>query len=149
MRRSTQGTGGGRGPRSPPAPWARSSPAVSPPYVLAILAPTLSAVALEFGAPEYFSLMALGLVAAAVLAHGSLIKAIAMVVMGLLFGLVGTDVSSRAGTAVAASPHATRAAMDCGARCTSGSRASCAMTSASAARAGRSAAGAAARPASG
>jgi TctA family transporter len=51
-------------------------------------------VALKFGPAEYFSLMVLGLVAATVLAHGSLIKAIAMVLLGLLLGLVGTDVNS-------------------------------------------------------
>ena len=45
----------------------------------------------SFGAPEYFSLMVLGLIAAVVLAHGSVIKAIAMIVLGLLLGLVGTD----------------------------------------------------------
>jgi TctA family transporter len=62
--------------------------------LLAMFAPALSRVALEFGPAEYFSLMVFGLVAATVLAHGSLIKAIAMVVLGLLLGLVGTDRSS-------------------------------------------------------
>jgi putative tricarboxylic transport membrane protein len=62
--------------------------------VIAVAAPPLAEVALKFGPAEYFSLMVLGLVAATVLAHGSLIKAIAMVVLGLLLGLVGTDVNS-------------------------------------------------------
>ena len=62
--------------------------------VIAVAAPPLAEVALKFGPAEYFSLMVLGLVAAVVLAHGSLIKAIAMVVLGLLLGLVGTDVNS-------------------------------------------------------
>jgi putative tricarboxylic transport membrane protein len=62
--------------------------------VIALFAPPLAEVALKFGPAEYFSLMVLGLVAAVVLAHGSLIKAIAMVVLGLLLGLVGTDVNS-------------------------------------------------------
>ena len=62
--------------------------------VIAIAAPPLAEVALKFGPSEYFSLMVLGLVAATVLAHGSLIKAIAMVVLGLLLGLIGTDVNS-------------------------------------------------------
>ncbi len=62
--------------------------------VVAMFAPPLAEVALKFGAAEYFSLMVLGLVAAVVLAHGSLIKAIAMVILGLLLGLVGTDVNS-------------------------------------------------------
>jgi len=62
--------------------------------VIAVAAPPLAEVALKFGPSEYFSLMVFGLVAATVLAHGSLIKAIAMVVFGLLLGLVGTDVNS-------------------------------------------------------
>jgi TctA family transporter len=53
-------------------------------------------MALKFGPPEYFSLMTLGLVAAIVLARGSILKAIGMVVLGLLFGLVGTDVNTGA-----------------------------------------------------
>jgi putative tricarboxylic transport membrane protein len=62
--------------------------------LIAVAAPPLAEVALKFGPSEYFSLMVLGLVAATVLAHGSLIKAIAMVVLGLLLGLIGTDVNS-------------------------------------------------------
>src|SRR3954449_5184851 len=62
--------------------------------IIAVAAPPLAEVALKFGPAEYFSLMVLGLVAAVVLAHGSLIKAIAMVVFGLLLGLIGTDVNS-------------------------------------------------------
>ena len=62
--------------------------------VVALFAPPLAEVALKFGPSEYFSLMVLGLVAATVLASGSLIKAIAMVLLGLVLGLVGTDVNS-------------------------------------------------------
>ena len=62
--------------------------------VIALAAPPLAAIALQFGPAEYFSLMVCGLIAAVVLARGSLIKAIAMVVLGLLLGLVGTDVNS-------------------------------------------------------
>ncbi|MCX7962363.1 MAG: tripartite tricarboxylate transporter permease [Burkholderiales bacterium] len=62
--------------------------------IVAMFAPPLAEVALKFGPAEYFSLMVLGLVAAVVLAHGSLVKAIAMVILGLLLGLVGTDVNS-------------------------------------------------------
>src|SRR5512143_735208 len=62
--------------------------------VVAMFAPPLAEVALKFGPAEYFSLMVLGLVSAVVLAHGSLIKAIGMVILGLLLGLVGTDVNS-------------------------------------------------------
>jgi putative tricarboxylic transport membrane protein len=64
--------------------------------LIAYAAPPLAAVALQFGPAEYFSLMVCGLIAAVVLAHGSLVKAIAMVVLGLLLGLVGTDVNSGA-----------------------------------------------------
>ncbi|MET3794726.1 tripartite tricarboxylate transporter permease [Aquamicrobium terrae] len=63
-------------------------------FVIAIFAPPLGEFALDFGSPEYFSLMLLGLVAAVVLAHGSLIKAIAMVLIGLVLGIVGTDSNS-------------------------------------------------------
>jgi putative tricarboxylic transport membrane protein len=62
--------------------------------IIAVAAPPLAEVALKFGPSEYFSLMVFGLIAATVLAHGSLIKAIAMVVWGLLLGIVGTDVNS-------------------------------------------------------
>src|SRR5258708_30043206 len=55
---------------------------------------TVSELALKFGPAEYFSLMVLGLIGATILAHGPLLKAIGMVVLGLLLGLVGTDVNS-------------------------------------------------------
>jgi TctA family transporter len=63
-------------------------------FLLALFAPPLAEIALKFGPAEYFSLMVLGLVASVILAHGSLIKAIAMILLGLLLGLVGTDVTS-------------------------------------------------------
>ena len=59
---------------------------------LAVLAPPLTRVALEFGPAEYFSLMVLALVTAVALAHGSIVKALAMVVLGLLLGMVGSDI---------------------------------------------------------
>ncbi len=59
--------------------------------LIATFAPPLAKVGQSFGAPEYFSLMVLGLIAAVVLAHGSVIKAVAMIMLGLLIGLVGTD----------------------------------------------------------
>ena len=61
---------------------------------IAYFAPLLAELALRFGPAEYFSLMVFGLIAAVVLARGSLLKAIGMVVLGLLLGLVGTDVNS-------------------------------------------------------
>jgi putative tricarboxylic transport membrane protein len=63
-------------------------------FLLAAAAPPLAEVAFKFGPAEYFSLMTLGLIGAVVLAHGSVLKALAMVVFGLLLGLVGTDVNS-------------------------------------------------------
>ena len=62
--------------------------------ILAGFAPALTEVAFKFGPAEYFSLMVLGLIGAVVLASGSLIKAICMIMLGLLLGLVGTDVNS-------------------------------------------------------
>ncbi len=64
--------------------------------VIALFAPPLANAALKFGPAEYFSLMALGLVASIVLARGSLLKAFGMIVLGLLLGLIGTDVTSGA-----------------------------------------------------
>src|SRR5438270_7699114 len=61
---------------------------------LAGFAVPLTELALKFGPADYFSLMVLGLIAAVVLAHGSVAKAIAMIVLGLLLGIVGTDVNS-------------------------------------------------------
>jgi len=62
--------------------------------LLAVAAPPLAAIALKFGPAEYFSLMVLGLVASVALASGSLLKAFAMIVVGLLVGSIGTDVES-------------------------------------------------------
>lgn len=62
--------------------------------VITLFAPPLAKVALKFGPAEYFSLMTLGLVASVVLARGDLLKALGMIVLGLLLGLVGTDVTS-------------------------------------------------------
>jgi putative tricarboxylic transport membrane protein len=62
--------------------------------LIAAFAPPLSELAFKFGPAEYFALMVLGLIAAVVLAHGSIIKALAMVVLGLLLGMIGTDVNS-------------------------------------------------------
>jgi putative tricarboxylic transport membrane protein len=62
--------------------------------IIALFGPPIAEMALKFGAPEYFSLMLMGLVTAAVLAHGDMIKSLAMVCLGLLLGIVGTDVNS-------------------------------------------------------
>jgi putative tricarboxylic transport membrane protein len=63
-------------------------------FFIAAFAPALAEVALMFGPAEYFSLMLLGLVAAIVLAQGSLISALSMIVLGVLLSLVGTDVNT-------------------------------------------------------
>ena len=62
--------------------------------LIVIFGPILADVAGAFGSPEYFALMVLGLVAAIVMAHGSLIGALAMIVLGMVFGLAGRDVNS-------------------------------------------------------
>jgi putative tricarboxylic transport membrane protein len=62
--------------------------------ILAAFAPPLTELAFKFGPAEYFSLMVLGLIGAVVLASGSLIKAVCMILLGLLLGLIGTDVNS-------------------------------------------------------
>ena len=64
--------------------------------LIALWAPPLAEVALKFSPAEYFSLMLFGLIAAIVLARGSLLKALAMVCVGVLLGLVGSDVNSGA-----------------------------------------------------
>jgi len=61
-------------------------------FILAALAPPLTEIALKFGSPEYFSLLVLALVTSVALAHGSVLKALAMIVLGLLLGLIGTDI---------------------------------------------------------
>jgi len=62
--------------------------------VIAGFAPPLTELAFKFGPAEYFSLMVLGLIGSVVLASGSLIKAIAMILLGLLIGQINTDVIS-------------------------------------------------------
>src|SRR5215212_3738592 len=62
--------------------------------LIAVAGPPLADIALKFAAPEYFSLMLMGLVAAAVLAQGDMVKSLAMVALGLLLGLVGNDVNT-------------------------------------------------------
>lgn len=62
--------------------------------LIAMLAVPLSRLALQFGSTEYFALIVLGVFMATALAHGSVLKAVAMIVMGMLFGTVGTDIYS-------------------------------------------------------
>jgi TctA family transporter len=60
--------------------------------IVATLAAPLSRIALQFGPTEYFSLVVVGLVCSVTLAHGALLNAFAMIVLGLLIGIVGTDI---------------------------------------------------------
>jgi putative tricarboxylic transport membrane protein len=62
--------------------------------LIALFGPPLADIALKFSSAEYFSLMLMGLVAAAVLAQGDMMKSLAMVAAGLLLGLVGSDVNT-------------------------------------------------------
>ena len=62
--------------------------------VIAAFAPPLTELAFKFGPAEYFSLMVMGLIGAVVLASGSLIKAVSMILLGLLLGQINTDVIS-------------------------------------------------------
>jgi putative tricarboxylic transport membrane protein len=62
--------------------------------LIAVAGPPLAAIALLFQSADYVSVMLLGLVSAVVLAHGSVLKAVGMIVLGVLFGLIGTDVTT-------------------------------------------------------
>ena len=62
--------------------------------VIALAAPALAEVALQFGPADYCSLMIFGLVSAVILAHGSVVKAIGMILTGILLGTIGIDVNS-------------------------------------------------------
>jgi putative tricarboxylic transport membrane protein len=59
--------------------------------VLVLFSPPLARIALQFGPADYFSLIVLGLITSIALASGSAVKALAMIVLGLLFGTVGQD----------------------------------------------------------
>ena len=65
--------------------------------LVAALGAPLTGLALMFGPAEYFSLMVLGLIFAVVLAKGSVIKAIAMILTGLLLSMIGSDLETGAG----------------------------------------------------
>jgi putative tricarboxylic transport membrane protein len=62
--------------------------------LIAALGTPLTSLALLFGPAEYFSLMTLGLIFAVVLARGSVVKALAMVLAGLLLSMVGSDLET-------------------------------------------------------
>jgi putative tricarboxylic transport membrane protein len=60
--------------------------------LIAVLAKPLTEVAMDFGPPEYFALVTLGLVSSVALASGSVVKALASICIGMLFGTVGSDI---------------------------------------------------------
>ena len=62
--------------------------------VLLTISPVAAQLALTFGAAEYFSLMILGLIAASSLAQYGIIRGLSMVIVGLILGLIGSDVAS-------------------------------------------------------
>jgi TctA family transporter len=62
--------------------------------VICLAAPPLSVIGKSFGAPEYCALMALGLIGAVIIASGSILKALAMMLLGLLLGIVGIDINT-------------------------------------------------------
>ena len=62
--------------------------------LLMFFAPILSGWALNFGPSEYCALMLLGLIAASTVGQGSPIKGVAMVFVGLILGVIGTDINS-------------------------------------------------------
>src|SRR3546814_17259173 len=64
--------------------------------MLALVGPPLARFGLAIGPAEYFSLMVFGLMAAVVLARGSLLKALGMIMLGLLLGCIGTDINTGA-----------------------------------------------------
>lgn len=64
--------------------------------VMAVLAPGLATLALNFGPTEYFAVILLGLVAASAVSNGSPVKGIAMVVCGLMLGTIGVDITTGA-----------------------------------------------------
>jgi putative tricarboxylic transport membrane protein len=59
---------------------------------LMFMAPPLAEMALQFGPPEYFTLMLLGLIILTFLASGSMPKALMMAAFGLFLGLIGMDI---------------------------------------------------------
>ncbi|MDO9411141.1 MAG: tripartite tricarboxylate transporter permease [Pseudolabrys sp.] len=65
--------------------------------LVAALGAPLTSLALLFGPAEYFALMVLGLIFAVVLAKGSILKAVAMIILGLLLSMVGSDLETGAG----------------------------------------------------
>jgi putative tricarboxylic transport membrane protein len=64
--------------------------------IVALAAAPMTVIALSFGPAEYVSLMVFGLIGAVVLASGSVLSAVGMILIGILLGMIGTDVNSGA-----------------------------------------------------
>lgn len=62
--------------------------------ILMVLSPLVAQVAMSFGAPEYFALMLFGLIASSVIAGEAPLKGVAMVIIGIAIGLIGTDINT-------------------------------------------------------
>lgn len=62
--------------------------------VIAVLSPVLAQIALNFGPPDYFAVILLGLVAASAVSNGGALKGVAMVVTGLMLGTIGIDLTT-------------------------------------------------------
>jgi TctA family transporter len=62
--------------------------------LMMLFSPVIVDIALSFGPPEYFAMMVLGLIAASTISIGSPLKGIAMVVLGVILGLIGTDIET-------------------------------------------------------
>ncbi|WP_105418436.1 MULTISPECIES: tripartite tricarboxylate transporter permease [Neorhizobium] len=73
--------------------------------VIAAVGAPLSRFGLVFGPTEYFSLMIMGLVFAITLAGGSVLKAVAMIMLGILISSVGTDLETGAQRMTLGSPY--------------------------------------------
>lgn len=63
-------------------------------FALITLSPLMASLAMSFGSAEYFAVMVLGLIAAGTVSQGSPLKGLAMVILGLMLGCVGTDIDS-------------------------------------------------------
>jgi TctA family transporter len=85
---------GRAGPALAIAAFASLAAGIAATFLIALFAPPMAEAALLFGPAEYFALMCLGLITAIVLAQGSLLSALGMIVLGLLLSMVGTDVNS-------------------------------------------------------
>jgi TctA family transporter len=81
--------------------------------IVAVFSQPLVKVAGSFQSPDYFGLLVFGMVAAVVLAQGSVVRSVAMVVLGLFLGLIGTDIASGKRVSPLASRRSPTALVSC------------------------------------